>query len=166
MKPSRCRIKLPDHVVTLAENIIDRMTGELEPDKFENRYAQAMIALIRSRQAGQPAPKEEATTRPAKVVNRMDALRCSIGETTGKKTPTKKAEPTAKPRRRPLKDKPALQVRDGVARTAGARNTRKHAMNQGSKEVSTDGSFFSGRDKTRTFAILQPAGNRAINEAG
>ena len=96
-------IKLPDQMVNLAEDIIDRMTGEFEPDKFEDRYEQAMIALIRSKQAGQPAPKEKATTRPANVVNLMDALRRSIGETTGKKAPTKKAEPAAKPRKKAAK---------------------------------------------------------------
>ena len=54
-------IKLPDQMVKLAEDIIDRMTGEFEPDKFEDRYEQAMIELIRSKQAGLPAPKEKAT---------------------------------------------------------------------------------------------------------
>jgi DNA end-binding protein Ku len=96
-------IQLPDQMVKLAEDIIDRMTGEFEPDKFEDRYEHAMIALIRSKQAGQPAPKEKATTRPANVVNLMDALRRSIGETTGKKAPTKKAEPAAKPRKKAAK---------------------------------------------------------------
>jgi len=32
------------------------MSGKFEPDKFEDRYEQAMIALIRSKQGGQPAP--------------------------------------------------------------------------------------------------------------
>ena len=68
-------IKLPDQMVKLAEDIIDRMTGEFEPDKFEDRYEQAMIELIRSKQAGLPAPKEKAAARPANVVNLMDALR-------------------------------------------------------------------------------------------
>ena len=45
-------MKLPEQMVGLAEEIIDRMTGEFEPDKFEDRYEQAMIELIRSKQAG------------------------------------------------------------------------------------------------------------------
>ena len=36
-------LKLPDQMVGLAEDIIDRMSGEFEPDKFEYRYEQAMI---------------------------------------------------------------------------------------------------------------------------
>jgi DNA end-binding protein Ku len=96
-------IKLPDQMVKLAEDIIDRMSGKFEPDKFEDRYEQAMIALIRSKQAGQPAPKEKPSARPANVVNLMDALKRSIGETTGKKAPTKKAEPGAKPKKKSAK---------------------------------------------------------------
>ena len=71
-------MKLPDQMIGLAETIIDKMTGEFEPEKFEDRYESAMIELIRSKQAGLPAPKEKPAARPANVVNLMDALRRSI----------------------------------------------------------------------------------------
>src|SRR6476469_9444189 len=77
-------LDLPAQMVGLAEEIIDRMTGEFEPDKFEDRYEQAMIELIRSKQAGLPAPTEKPAARPANVVNLMDALRRSIQEGGGK----------------------------------------------------------------------------------
>ncbi len=73
------------------------MSGEFEPDKFEDRYENAMIELIRSKQAGMPAPQEKAPARPANVVNLMDALRRSIEDSGGKEkaAKTKKAEPKA-----------------------------------------------------------------------
>ena len=71
-------LKLPDQMVGLAETIIDKMSGEFEPEKFEDRYENAMIELIRSKQAGLSAPKERPVARPANVVNLMDALRRSI----------------------------------------------------------------------------------------
>ena len=82
-------MKLPDQMVGLAEDIIDHMTGEFEPDKFEDRYENAMIELIRSKQAGLPAPKEKPAARPANVVNLMDALRRSIEDRGGKAKPAK-----------------------------------------------------------------------------
>jgi DNA end-binding protein Ku len=88
-------LKLPDQMVGLAETIIDKMSGEFEPDKFEDRYENAMIALIQSKQAGLPAPKEKPATRPANVVNLMDALRRSIGESGGKAKPTKREKRVA-----------------------------------------------------------------------
>ena len=101
-------MKLPDQMIGLAEEIIDRMTGEFQPDKFEDRYENAMIELIRSKQAGMPAPKETAPARPANVVNLMDALRRSIEGDGGKakslKAATKKAEATAsRPKRKAAK---------------------------------------------------------------
>jgi DNA end-binding protein Ku len=77
-------VSLPAEMLNLAEHIIDKMTGEFEPDKFEDRYENAMIELIRSKQAGAPAPKEKATSRPANVVNLMDALRRSVEDRGGK----------------------------------------------------------------------------------
>jgi DNA end-binding protein Ku len=99
-------MKLPDQMIGLAEDIIDRMSGEFEPDKFEDRYENAMIELIRSKQAGLPAPKEKPAARPANVVNLMDALRRSIDNTSGKgkaaKTAAKRAasEPAAPAKKR------------------------------------------------------------------
>ena len=74
-------------MVGLAEEIIDRMTGEFEPDKFEDRYENAMIELIRTKQAGLPAKVDKAPSRPANVVNLMDALRRSVEGETGKGKP-------------------------------------------------------------------------------
>src|SRR5215475_10095594 len=101
-------MKLPDQMVGLAEDIIDRMTGDFEPEKFEDLYESAMIVLIRSKQEGLPAPKEKPAARPANVVNLMDALRRSVESESGKgksakATPAKKAEPAARPKRKAAK---------------------------------------------------------------
>ena len=77
-------VKLPDQMVGLAEHIIDKMSGEFKPEEFEDRYENAMIDLIRSKQAGLPAKVEKAPARSANVVNLMDALRRSIDERGGK----------------------------------------------------------------------------------
>ena len=93
-------MQLPAQMVGLAEEIIDRMTGKFEPDKFEDRYENAMIELIRSKQAGQPVKQAKASAKPSNVVNLMDALKRSIGEGAGGKAPAKKqkAPPAAKKR--------------------------------------------------------------------
>src|ERR1044072_3964906 len=45
-------LKLPDQMVGLAEDIIDKMSGEFDPSKFEDRYENAMIELLQSKQTG------------------------------------------------------------------------------------------------------------------
>jgi DNA end-binding protein Ku len=100
-------LKLPDQVVGLAEDIIDKMTGEFQPEQFQDRYENAMIELIRSKQAGLPAPKERPAARPANVVNLMDALRRSIEEGGGKakaaKASAKRATTEAPPAKKRAK---------------------------------------------------------------
>jgi DNA end-binding protein Ku len=39
-------MKLPDQMVGLAETIIDKMSGEFEPDKFEDRYENDTPPLV------------------------------------------------------------------------------------------------------------------------
>lgn len=85
-------MNLPEQMLGLAETIIDRMTGKFEPDTFEDRYENAMIELIRTKQAGLPTPKEKPASRPSNVVNLMEALRKSVEGTGGKS----KAKPEAK----------------------------------------------------------------------
>ena len=99
-------MKLPDQMVALAETIIDRMTGEFEPEKFEDRYENAMIELIQSKQAGLPAPKERPASRPANVVNLMEALRRSIDE-------GGKGKAKAEPKRAPAPKRAAARGRKG-----------------------------------------------------
>ena len=102
-------LKLPDQMVGLAEEIIDRMTGTFEPETFEDRYENAMIELIRSKQAGLPAKVEKAPARAANVVNLMDALRRSVegeqaGKRKGKAAPAKRAPaPAPTPAKRKAK---------------------------------------------------------------
>jgi DNA end-binding protein Ku len=83
-------LKLRDQMVGLAEEIIDRMSREFEREN-EDRYENAMIELIRSKQAGLPAPTEKAPPLPANVVNLMDALRRSIEGSGGKAKPVAKS---------------------------------------------------------------------------
>jgi len=82
---------LPEQMVALAEEIIDRMSGQFVPQEFEDRYENAMITLIRSKQAGLATPKEKPVAQSPNVVNLMDALRRSVEGTGGKSTPSKAA---------------------------------------------------------------------------
>ncbi len=114
-------VKLPDQMVGLAEHIIDKMTGEFEPDKFEDRYENAMIELIRSKQAGLPAPKEKAASRPANVVNLMDALRRSIDGRGGKERRKGFIQESAARSRTQEARKESSAGLDGMARPSSVR---------------------------------------------
>jgi DNA end-binding protein Ku len=107
--------ELPKQMLELATHIIDKMTGKFVPEEFEDRYENALIELIRSKQKGMPV-KPQPTHRQTNVINLMDALKRSV-EGVGAKGEAERA-PAKK-----SADKPAGKARaaraKGKARKAG-----------------------------------------------
>ena len=95
-------LKLPEEMKDLAHVIIERKAGHFDPSEFNDRYEDAVVELIRSKQEGLPARAPEQP-RPTNVVNIMDALRKSIAAVGGaepapKKSDAKPAEVTSTPK--------------------------------------------------------------------
>jgi DNA end-binding protein Ku len=69
--------KVPKDMLDLAKHIVETKAGHFEPDKFEDRYEDALKELLRKKQKGEKLerPKERA---PSNVINLMDALRRSV----------------------------------------------------------------------------------------
>jgi DNA end-binding protein Ku len=94
-------LDLPKEMLELAKHIIAKMHGKFEPENFEDRYENALIELIRSKQKGTPV-KPQPTHRQTNVINLMDALRRSVegeksaGSTLAGKNETKAARGTRK----------------------------------------------------------------------
>jgi DNA end-binding protein Ku len=106
-------LKLPAEMRDLAGHIIETKAADFDPSRFEDRYENAVVELIRSKQAGQPIKAPEAP-RPSNVVNLMDALRRSID-----------AEgPAAAPKKVPSKSRSGPESRKAPAKK-GRGGTRK-----------------------------------------
>jgi DNA end-binding protein Ku len=79
-------LKLPAEMSQLAGHIIDTKAGHFDPKKFEDHYENALVELLRKKQAGRALePVKEEDHAPQRVINLMDALRASIGTETKKK---------------------------------------------------------------------------------
>lgn len=65
-------------MIELAEHIIDGKKARFDPSKFEDRYEDALLELIRAKKARKKAPKAKAAPRPSNVVNLFDALKKSL----------------------------------------------------------------------------------------
>ena len=74
--------RVPKDMLDLAMYIVETKKGKFQPEKFEDRYEDALKELIKKKQKGEKieAPKERA---PSNVVNLMDALRQSVKEGRG-----------------------------------------------------------------------------------
>jgi DNA end-binding protein Ku len=108
-------IKLPEEMLGIAEVIIDRKSGHFEPEKLTDRYEEAVVSMLRAKQAGQAFAVAE-TPAPSTVVNIMDALKRSL-EAEGAGAAAER-RPRA-PSKKPAAEKPAAEaVRKPKARKA------------------------------------------------
>ena len=104
--------KVPKDMLDLATHIVETKRGKFEPDKFEDRYEDALKALIRKKRKGEPIepPKEEA---PSNVINLMDALRQSVKHGRGRASSTRRKSP------RNHRRAPKKSARSAARRKAG-----------------------------------------------
>ncbi|PTE07476.1 Ku protein [Mesorhizobium helmanticense] len=98
--------KTEGEMIELAEHIIDKKKAKFDPSKFDDRYEDALLELIRAKKAGRKAPKAKAAPKPSNVVNLFDALKKSLSSGDGAKPPAKarsqakRAKPKAAARRK------------------------------------------------------------------
>jgi len=92
-------VKTDKEMIELAQHIIDKKQAKFDPSKFDDKYEDALLELIRARKAGKKAPKAKAASKPSNVVNLFDALKKSLAEggaSAEKDTKPKAAKPKAK----------------------------------------------------------------------
>jgi DNA end-binding protein Ku len=111
-------IKLPDEMLSIAEVIIDRKLGHFEPEKFTDRYEEAVVSMLRAKQAGETFAVAEPQA-PAKVVNIMDALKRSLEAEGASATDVRRPRAPSK--------KPAEEARKPAAEETRKPKARKRA---------------------------------------
>ena len=66
-------------MLKLAEHILETKSGDFDPSQFKDHYEEALVELLRKKQAHLPVKKgREEFVPPANVINLMDALRRSV----------------------------------------------------------------------------------------
>ncbi len=88
--------KVPADMLKLATHILDTKKGHFKPEKFEDRYENALTEMIKAKRAGKSAPTL-AEPKQSNVINLMDALRRSAKAE--RRTPAAKRKSPA-PRKR------------------------------------------------------------------
>jgi DNA end-binding protein Ku len=70
-------LKLPKEMLDLATHIVNTKSGHFDPSQFQDRYENALIDLLKKKEAGEKIEPARETAAP-RVVNLMDALRASV----------------------------------------------------------------------------------------
>ena len=87
----------PD-MLRLAEHILDSKAGDFNPAAFRDRYEEALVAHLKSKQAGAVPEQKPKAAPPRRTINLMDALRRSIQEDNKRSTAARNGDPM--PRKR------------------------------------------------------------------
>jgi DNA end-binding protein Ku len=83
-------VKLEPDMLKLAEQILRSKATDFDPSRFVDRYEEALVEMVKKKQAGMPVSRELAAPRPQNVLNLMDALRHSIAHEQAASAPPKK----------------------------------------------------------------------------
>jgi DNA end-binding protein Ku len=83
-------VRVEPDMLKLAQHILQSKTTDFDPLQFVDHYEEAVVAMLKKKQAGLPVSRERAAPRPQNVANLMDALRRSIAEEKATPAPPKK----------------------------------------------------------------------------
>jgi DNA end-binding protein Ku len=83
-------IKVPADMLKLATHILDTKKGDFKPEKFEDRYEDALKALIKAKQQGKEPPVV-SEPKASNVINLMDALKRSAKGETSRRAPARRS---------------------------------------------------------------------------
>jgi DNA end-binding protein Ku len=94
--------KVPKEELELATALIERFTGPFKPDKYEDTYRKALLAVVRAKQKGktitapEPEPEDEPTDLLAALKASVEAAKKSRGSVRAKRPPAARRQKTSK----------------------------------------------------------------------
>lgn len=85
--------KVDSKNLSMAEMLIDRMEDSFDLAMFEDRYQDALRALVEAKSKGKSLPAPKAAKQSSNVVNLFDALKASLEGSGAKRAASSKAKP-------------------------------------------------------------------------
>jgi DNA end-binding protein Ku len=93
--------EIPDHkadpqMIAIAEKIIEQQSGPFDPSEFKDRYEDALRDLIEEKKKGKGRVVSVEEPEDTNVVDLMEALRRSLGQSGGERRKPTERKPAAK----------------------------------------------------------------------
>ena len=126
-------VDVPEEMLDLATHIIQRKLSNFDAKRFEDRYQDALLELIKAKQQHRPVTQTAPAPRPTNVVSLMDALRKSISADKSEAANDKGKAPSDKGK--PAADKGKAAAKKG-SRGAAASGTRRQGTGGAQKRAS------------------------------
>jgi DNA end-binding protein Ku len=86
-------VEVSERELAMATQLVESLSTDFEPDRFQDNYRQAVLELIEQKASGQEVVTPAATAEPERVVDLMAALEASVAAA----KETRKRHPTARP---------------------------------------------------------------------
>jgi DNA end-binding protein Ku len=107
--PSAKDLKASDRELKMAQQLIDSLSADFEPEKYHDEYREKVLELIERKAAGEEIAVQPEAPEPKKVPDLMAALEASLaavkgdGGGDGKAEPKKKTKPASSRKKEPAK---------------------------------------------------------------
>ena len=112
-------------MLKLAEHILQSKTTDFDPSRFVDHYEQALLAMLKKKQAGLAVSRQHAAPRPQNIVNLADALRRSIAQEKPASAPLKKGRKRVRRQGEMLLPIPGKKGKEAVAKLAERASARQ-----------------------------------------
>ena len=90
-------VKVTKEMLDLAKHIVETKSADFEPNKFEDRYENALVELLNQKRKGEPVRTAVKPRDSGNVINLMDALRKSLEGKSSKQSAVAKKQPKKSP---------------------------------------------------------------------
>jgi DNA end-binding protein Ku len=118
-------VKIAPDMLKIAQHILETKEADFEPSQFVDHYEEAVVEMLKKKQAGLATPKGKSSEPPRNVINLMDALKKSIADK-GARPEAKKGKKRIEGQREmllPIAGKKGKEVSKPDARPATRRKT-------------------------------------------
>ena len=118
-------VKVEPDMLKLAEHILQSKATDFDPSQFVDHYEEAVVEMLKKKQAGMAVSREHAAPRLQNVVNLMDALRRSIAQEKAASAPPKKGRKRIEGQGEMLLAIPGKKGKEAVAKPAEQPSARQ-----------------------------------------
>jgi DNA end-binding protein Ku len=118
-------VKIAPDMLKIAQHILETKEADFDPSQFVDHYEEAVVEMLKKKQAGLAPPKGKASEPPRNVINLMDALKKSLTDK-GARPEAKKSKKRIEGQREmllPITGKKAKEASKPEARPATRRKT-------------------------------------------
>jgi DNA end-binding protein Ku len=114
-------VKVAPDMLKIAQHILETKEADFDPSQFVDHYEEAVVEMLKRKQAGLAMPNGKASEPPRNVINLMDALKKSVAGDKAARPQAKKSKKRIEGQREmllPIAGKKGKEAAKPIARAA------------------------------------------------